>query len=349
MHMFFVKGVFNISAYLTFNAIKTDGVTDIYERLMEYVALWKLPQKLGSCTSLAKIFSKKREAACHAAKAFKCQASEGVSVIPIIAYCLQKVIMRAGIAVSACAAFVALADLVDTVSLAYSGSTTAEFLRFKVNTFLDACVAAGWEPYMTPKFHWPIHLPKQLEQWRFLLSCYVHERKHRMVKRYSTSISNTARNEWSVLSEVTCHHLATLRTTKSFDSRVGLLPPMRSAPQKLHRFCMQQTGVDAPCTTARSARINELHVCHTRDVVLVKTGDGEMNAAQVWFHAEMQGQAFSLVAVWELLRDEGELCAKVWRTSNDRLTLCLLGDIVAPCTYKLQGRVAITLDLPTAR
>ena len=107
------------------------------------------------------------------------------------ALCCIAILARAGIATLACSALSRLADVVDII--VSSGADVAAqtvALRDSVAGFLDACVAAGWGDYMTPKFHWLIHLPRHLARWGCLLSCFVHERKHRMVKRYSYSIQH---------------------------------------------------------------------------------------------------------------------------------------------------------------
>ena len=309
MHALYVQGCFNTVMFLLVKAFDAEGINDLFPRLETYVAMWNLPKRLGSALALSTIFSAKRETFDRKAKTFKCQASDGLSVTPIIAFFLQHVMMRAGIAVAACTAFLHLADIADLLLAASTGKVTPALLRDAIKRFLDACIAAGWRAHMHPKFHWLIHLPMYLHRWGTLLSCFVHERKHKMVKRYSTDIHNTRRNEWSVLSEVTCHHIAALRSTHVFDFSVCLQPPIHQAPAKMKRFVLDAIGDlqvnDMEVKTASCARVSLYHMCNTRDVVLVADSDGHTRVAEVWFHASVAGEPCSLISMWEHTGDFG--------------------------------------------
>ena len=132
-----------------------------------------------------------------------------------------------------------------------------------------------------------------------------------MVKRYSNDIANTRRNEWSVLSEVTCHHLAALRDTHVFDFSVHLLPPTRKAFPKMQKFLEDQLdlafGMGVEYKTAAGMRVNDLHVCHTRDVVLARFDADTIRAAEVWFHATVSGECCTLLSFWEPLENDRDM------------------------------------------
>ena len=80
-----------------------------------------------------------------------------------------------------------------------------------INGTLVLCEAADWRQIMHPKFHWLVHLPQYLQRWGVLLSCFVHERRHRILKRYADNTQNTRTYERTLLSEATSHHLASLK------------------------------------------------------------------------------------------------------------------------------------------
>ena len=167
-----------------------------------------------------------------------------------------------------------------------------------------------------------------------------------MVKRYSNDVFNTRKNEWSTLSEVTCHHIAALGTDRKFDFSSHLLPPVRPAPAAMRKFLNEY----APCSgiefqTAHSARISALDVCHTTDVVLMKSVDGNTAyAGQIWFHAATNDLCMSLVSIWEPLGCDADTGARTWRESTDNVMLIPLCDILAPCAYKRDGDTVVTLS-----
>ena len=166
MHAIFVNGVFNVITFLLCKALKNACVSDVYSRFEHYIATWVLPRRLGSSKQLSSMFSKKRETADEKAKVFKCQASDGLTAIAVIAVYVQKVFMKAGLAIAECTAFLHLANIVDLLVAVPSGRIQPDTLRDSIGPFLDSCVAAGWRARMIPKFHWLVHAPRHLHSGR---------------------------------------------------------------------------------------------------------------------------------------------------------------------------------------
>ena len=159
---------------------------------------------------------------------------------------MQTVVLKSGRCVHACHAFMAMADMIDLLVASPLGVVNPDSLREAVKTMLNACVAAGWRDALHPKFHWLVHLPRQLAHFGVLPTCWVHERNHRMVKRYANDVYNTAVFEKSVTNEVTAHHLADLHSTQAFDLGVHLING-KSAPRKMHAFIIAELGCQQLC------------------------------------------------------------------------------------------------------
>ena len=346
MHALLVSGVFQHVLYLVLKAIKNHGIADIYQMLEQYVAMWTLEKRFGTSTALANMFAKKRETADEKAKMFKCQASDALSVYSIIAFYLVNVIMPAGIAIAECSTFLALANLLDLFTSSHTGAVTPTQLAEAAEAFLDMCVVAGWKQHMVPKFHWLVHFKSNLRKWGMLLSCFVHERKHRMVKRYSTDIQNTRRCEWSTLSEVTCHHIADLADERKFDFTPHLLQPVRKAPAKMKAFLDANVGspYGSEWFTSNAARLSQNECCQRLDVVLVKS----MNAAavyagQIWFIAEVDDVRMALVSLWEPIAAGSHTSCRRWRFSEANASIVDLADVVCACAWKRDGDFVQTL------
>ena len=97
-----------------------------------------------------------------------------------------------------------------------TGTIPEDTLKMAIETFLALFVQAfGAEP-LTPKLHWLLHYDEELAQHGTLFSCFVHERKHKMIKRYANPALNTRASrcmgsfEDSVMTEVTSHRLNVL-------------------------------------------------------------------------------------------------------------------------------------------
>jgi hypothetical protein len=208
MHCCFVSGVWNITAQLLFLALYRSGMRDLYEALHAYVLRWRWPKRVNQ-NQLHKCFLASRRAKNKEAKKFKCQASEGLSLYAIIGIFLALLGDRCKAEV---AAYLALCDVIDCFLYVTRGSITPQHMLTCVHLFLRKFCDAFGEEKMTPKFHWLLHFPFYLMRHGTLIACYVHERKHRMLKRYCNDIRNTAVFEHSVLAEVSLNRYIVDRT-----------------------------------------------------------------------------------------------------------------------------------------
>lgn len=299
MHAVFVHGVFNTVGYFVLEACINAGM-NVYETLNDYVATWAWPCRVDK-PSLCDVFVKKRATASRKAKHLKCTASEGLSVYPVMAHFFRVVVMRAGRCIQECTAFLKLAAVIDVLVAIPFGIVSAELLREHVQAFLVACEAAGWRNAMHPKFHWLVHLPRHLHRFHCLPTCWVHERKHRMVKRYASDVCNTRVYERTVLGEVCAHHLASLAEPSTFDFKVGLIGG-RPCPAKMIEMlssALELTVHGLEFTTAVNARVSEHIVCHKSDVVLLDPESGAgFDVGIVWLFAAVAGESLALVSVW---------------------------------------------------
>lgn len=68
--------------------------------------------------------------------------------------------------------------------------------------FMEAHRAAYGTERIKPKHHYAMHNALQAERGDLVLDCFVHERKHQVLKRAANPIKNTIRFESSVLARV---------------------------------------------------------------------------------------------------------------------------------------------------
>ena len=254
--------------------------------------------------NLKDVFSKKRATSSRKAQHLKCMASDALSLYPVMAHFVQHVLRPAERAPLACDAFIALADMLDVLVAVPLGIVTPALLRDRITRFIDCCLAAGWREYLHPKFHWLVHLSRHLHSFGMLPTCWVHERKHRVVKRFASDILNTVSYERSVLGEVTAHQLESLAGDSNLCEDVGLLDP-KPAPPKMR--LLLETELEASgfeCLTSREARVSAWATCCKGDVVLVKDED-RFCAGQVCFHACYGGEHISLVSLWDFIKGDG--------------------------------------------
>ena len=342
MHGIFGNGVFNILIYLVLEAFQDNGVANIWDHVGGYLRNYKWPGRVHYA-SLADRFSAKCRRSSRKAKHLKCQASDGLSMLPVLAFFFGAVALQWGVCDGACLAVVALADIVDFIVAVPRGNVTPEQIRCAVHKFLNLFTAAFGVTFLTPKFHWLLHFANHLHTFGTLLSCFVHERKHRMVKRYANEVYNTVAFEQSVLNEVLCHHLARLEAQDTFDFNLGLVHP-RDAPRALIQFLGTILDIPAgqPVLVSTECRFSPLATCKRGDVVFVREGAGFV-AGQVWVHTSVLGVHVSLISLWSLVRMDLDHSAAEWRL-DDHAHLVEPADILDTAIWtQLDGGIVRTL------
>ena len=84
MHALMVSGAFNIMLFLILHCLSAVEL-HLVQSLTAYVRLWMFPKRIGqNAQRLSQLFSKSRWKANVKAKQFKCSASEGLTLYPII-------------------------------------------------------------------------------------------------------------------------------------------------------------------------------------------------------------------------------------------------------------------------
>ena len=112
-------------------------------------------------------------------------------------------------------------------------------------------------------------------------------------------MQNTRDFEHSNLTEISCHHMFSLKR-HDFNFEVGLVNPGKQVSTATRATLVELMDLqdhNAVDGVSSIARINEFEVCHSKDVVLVTHGTGFI-AGQVWCHATVSGQTSSMVSCW---------------------------------------------------
>ena len=174
--------MFNITLFLVLKHFNACGVS--YKNIHDFVAAWSLPRR-RHYIKIADVFSKKRVDSSKEAESWKCTASEGLSIMQIIAHFMASVLEgdRPEETKSHARVFLQLVHMIELLLRSarrrVPGREYADAARAFLSSFRNL-FGADW---MTPKFHASIHFSWFLERWASLPNCFVLERKHRMPKR----------------------------------------------------------------------------------------------------------------------------------------------------------------------
>jgi hypothetical protein len=300
MHGLFANGVFNLVMHYLIQSLEDEGV-EVYDMMFAYIKEWHFPRRVGN-QNLQETFNKKRRKGNRNSCKFRASASEGLSLFPILAFWATSMLIPLGKAVPACHAFVAFCFMAECFTSVARASITPALLLFAIERFLELFKNVwGTDPFI-PKMHWLLHYARELQQHGTLLACFVHERKHKHIRRYAVPTQNTRCYERTVMQELTCQQLHDLQQPECFSTEVGLIQP-KTCPLKAKTALCKVLGTipgDHIIRSSLMSRIGEFESCGRRDVVLLKTITGNLMAGEVKLNADVDGVPISLIAKWAL-------------------------------------------------
>lgn len=192
---------------------------------------------------------------------------------------------------------------------------------------------------MTPKFHMAFHLPRVLERFGFLPSCFCLERKHKVPKKFGNQVRNTS-SAWDagVLRDITAEHIGFFvqcdglaspmpHLVKPRQPTKGLMQALRSEP----RFAAVLLGLQPEeISTARKARINEHETCAVHDVVVVVSADGAESIGQIGLMLDIAGVLVIIIQKWMITSTS----KRHWKcTVSSDWAACAPTDISGTCIW----------------
>lgn len=332
MHGLFNDGAVNLVVYLLFEHFIGAGMTNIYQVFANYVSMWKWPKRVHA-GGLDEIFSDARADKHRKAQHIKCQASDLLSIMSVLAHFTRSVLLRHAVdnGVTVCRAFLALARVCELINDTSRIEVKPEKLLADVYRFLDLFVAAWGFEWLTPKLHWMLHYSEALQKNKRLFNCFCLERKHRTAKRYAEMVTNiTKHSSKNILQEILCHQLSRCKESYTFCFDVGLISGRPAPPRARRNILMACAGDledDVEINVALQSRINALEACSAGDVVLVQADSDRVLVAKVGQHFDLAGMPLSLIHTGSFVRIVPGTSMHIWTLSANAEvweTRCLL-------------------------
>jgi hypothetical protein len=313
----FVSGVFNVHVGQLMAFLKGYNIT--YAMMHTYIQEFHWPAQVGSLTGKDACCPKRAKSSWTAGE-FRVAASEGLSLYPILANFMQALIANAGTAPEVrqhVLCFLLLVSVFELIRRSSRGTVLPAQLAAATGLYLSAFRELYGDGVMIIKFHYTLHLPMYLQRYGMLPNCFVHERKHKLPKRFANEVKNT---KWSwdasVLREVTCHHLCHLDGVGAVAVSISDARPCKKHLQALlqQEFNVPAGCVDVVFATGREARFNQWEKCSRGDLCMVKRGDG-MVIGRCGFHASVccdgHLDTVSSFSAWEIVSQSD----RAWKCS----------------------------------
>ena len=347
-HCVFVGGAFGLTLFLVLETIFKGGVSGVYKAVYSFLDGWSWPQAAGWDTSIKEVFAPERVKSSREARTIKCSGGDALSLYSVLG-CFIRLMNFADEWPAECAVCFAFVIMCDLFLEAASGGVTPAMLRDSIDTFLRAFVAAGWSDFMIPKLHWLVHFPDHLDQFSWLVSCWVLERKHKEAKRYAAMAHNMTSYASSLLCDAICHNLHYGMKASSFNLHAGLLDA-HTASRRTYEFL--RLLFDFPPNTARpnevfastSARFGTRGTVHVGDVILIRDAVRPL-AAEVRVLASIHDSVFAVVSEWSFVdADDTFRRWSRWSTADSEFSAVALPDILCTCARKMySGGIALVL------
>ena len=260
MHVLFSNGICQLEFYLLLEHAKSKcGISYNHLRLFMGSA-WEFAHVHKTRgAAVADLFSESRANA--STETFKAGASEVLLVYPLFRHFVVKLLSPSVAMSGPVSSLLALCDVVDEVLRVKRGhGRRLALLIASIKKYLTVFVNTYSADLVRPKHHFLHHIPQQIERDGMLLDCWVHERKHQMVKRSCNWVDNTSQFEKSALARALNEQSRQLGEPSCFCT--GLRAPFMLWPEAREVF-----GTAVMVSRALS---HEGFLVHTGDVVLLQ-------------------------------------------------------------------------------
>ena len=222
-----------------------------WSTVAEYTEQWTWPK--GSL-KVAHLFSenavrKHKKAAC-----FMASASELLTLVPVFMCFFQRIGTRLRSHAGKIGSILLVLQVVWLLQSVRRGLVPPDLLMASILDHLNAFLTEYGEDPWKPKHHYSIHLAWMLAAKRQLVACFVTERKHRQIKRFTRLRQNTKSFEVGTAEDLTIQHSKTSSTligrarcrTRGSRTRGNLAPCVRRS-----QASMTSRWQGAPCARAR--------------------------------------------------------------------------------------------------
>lgn len=315
MHVYLVGGLFHTEMTELLAALAMHGINQA--RVHSFIEKWTWPAATRDRGVSGKgLLAKKFEGD------FKSSASEALSLYPVMREFVAQIPNHH--LKAACNSFKSIALVLDNLRLASAGHISGEDLHASIVHHLEAFKLAYGDEKWVPKCHYALHLADQLKTHGLLLTCFVHERRHKEAKRFANQMSTGVPGvEASLLKDLWLNHTLDLSNFQAPSGESSWTP----CPPELQVSFANHLGLLILEHTLEIALWS--HKIKRGDVVVIENPSlvGEVNV-----HFKYGDGFLSLICVYTKVR------TNLFRKSDD-IVLIDTAQILGACIHHWSGEV----------
>ena len=295
MHIYMVHGICGTQLGILCGELKDAGINE--SRLENFLGSFQWPKQFQGSRP-QNLFSKRG----HKYEALKGSASERLSAYNVIrVFIVLFVGNQLPELRKATICFFKLCEVLDLlVSINRGMVVEPALLKAAVKAHLDSFLDHYSSEYWVPKCHMALHLHEFLSRHKTLISCFTHERKHRLVKRFGNNMMSCNHAfERSILSDVIHVQLQNLQDVRCFQNSPYLVGA-KGAPKEMVRTIQHLLGNQCEVLTSLVAQCQFFQVSK-HDVVEVELSEGNLAVGQVLYHCTSGQLSLSCLSLWEFV------------------------------------------------
>jgi hypothetical protein len=161
-------------------------------------------------------------------------------------------------------------------------------------------IAYGYTLFV-PKHHSMLHIPAQLAKFTILIMCYVHERKHKVLKRWAVPLCPKKGDNRSLLEECTLAHINALQDPLL---KPCLLDKVKAKPKVVAALKEKGFASAEQALTGRTARVQGRSI-QIGDVALFSDGGVNTLVGEIYWFASVGSELVVGLSAWPLKKNCG--------------------------------------------
>ena len=313
-----------------------------FKELGEYVSTFTFPK---NAPSLKRLFTASANKNNSKNGSFTCTGSEFLILAPVLKRYLQKVVRPRGQFTAHVDSMLAVLRVLELLQAVKTGTVNWKDLDKAIVTHLELYKSCCGANKFRPKHHYALHLGPMLKHHGFLLMTFTHERKHRLVVRYTRDRRNLKAWDAGAIEEITCHQLWELSepfwgVCNTAEARGTILIPLKEMFPGVSDDCF--TTLNGVNGNGGSINSGDVVSCVHLGIAL-----GELLVAVGVRRANLY-EAYCIISLWQLHPESADVVWPMYVVSRDNIIVVPLQHLDTVFTYRMSAdRSSCVVHMPS--
>ncbi len=332
-HTYVCDGLADTELGQCMKILHSNRTSTTYAELGEYVNTFTFPKETACPKHLFTEASNRNNAR---KGSFTSTASEFLTLAPVLYRYFTNVVKQRNQFMPYVLSMIAVLNVVMLLQSVKTGEITPERLFIAITEHLILYTAAYGEGACRPKHHYCIHLPDMLRRFGFLLATFTHERKHRIVIRYTKNRYNLKSWALGAIEDITSHQVWELGLP--FFMAFSTSKPRGKMFWALHELF---PGVPDACFSLHTQLKCNGGRCCNGDVISCLV-DGVLEVGELLMTVGLEDQEdlsmFCILSIWKRVPSPASDEVMGWvayETSDDRVAKAAAANVDTVFTYRM--------------